>query len=162
MVPTYETGWSSAVTVDFERLAAAIVDARKAKGWGQDDLIRESGLGRSTIQRLEGARQKTPPNKATVQSLERALTWLPGSVEAVLNGGMPAEGNYDGKFLRVLIDNETEFVRDLVRKITIEIDPDTPHSRVIAAEAIAEAALREAGILPPLDDQASGDPGTNQ
>jgi transcriptional regulator with XRE-family HTH domain len=161
MVPSNGTGWGS-VGHDFERLAAAIVEARKAKGWGQDDLIRESGLGRSTIQRLEAARQKTVPNKATVQSLERALGWLPGSVEVVLGGGMPAEGSYDGKFLRVRIDNESEFVRDLVRKITFEVDADAPLSRIVAAEAVAEAALREHGLLPPLDDQASDETNSNE
>lgn len=161
MVPSNRTGWGS-VGHDFERLAAAIVEARKAKGWSQDDLIRESGLGRSTIQRLERGRQQVPPNKATIQSLERALGWLPGSVEAVLRGGMPAEGSYDGKFLRVRIDNETEFVRDLVRKITFEVDPDTPLSRIVAAEAVAEAALRKAGLLPPLDDRETGKANSNE
>lgn len=161
MVPSNGTGWGS-VEHDFERLAAAIVEARKAKGWGQDDLIRESGLGRSTIQRLEAGRQKTVPNKATAQSLERALGWLPGSVEAVLSGGMPAEGSYDGEFLRVRIDNDTEFVRDLVRKITFEVDADAPLSRIVAAEAVAEAVLRERGYLPPLDDQVSDETNSNE
>lgn len=138
---------------DFKRLATAIVEARKVKGWGQDDLIRESGLGRSTIQRLESERQQAQPTKATAKSLERALGWLPGSVDAILDGGVAAEGSYDGHFLRIPLDSDTDFVKDLVRKISSEIDPDTPLSRVIAAEAIAEAALREAGFLPALDDQ---------
>lgn len=155
MVPTNGTGWGS-VEHDFERLAAAIVEARKAKGWGQDDLIRESGLGRSTVQRLERGRQQAVPTKATIRSLERALGWLSGSIEAVLAGGVPAAGSYDGRFLRVDVGDAGAFVHDLVRKITIEIDPDTPQSRVIAAEAIADAALREAGFLPPLDAHETG------
>jgi hypothetical protein len=74
---------------------------------------------------------------------------------------MPAEGSYDGEFLRVRINNETEFVRDLVRKITFEVDADAPLSRIVAAEAVAEAALREAGLLPPLDDHESENPDSN-
>lgn len=77
---------------------------------------------------------------------------MPGSIQAVLEGGVPAVGSYDGRFLRVRIDNEDEIVHDLVRKISIAIDPDVPLSRIIRAEAVAEEALREAGLLPPLDD----------
>lgn len=139
---------------DFVRLGAVIAERIEEQGMSQVELARRTGLHRVTIGRIVKGQLKSPPSPVTAQALERALGWLPGSVEAVLRGGMPAEGSYDGKYLRVRIDNETEFVRDLVRKITFEVDADAPLSRIVAAEAIAEAALREAGLLPPLDDQA--------
>lgn len=147
---------------DFARLGAVVAERIKELGMTQIDLARRTGLHRVTIGRVVKGQLKSPPSPATAQSLERALGWLPGSVEAVLQGGMPAEGSYDGEFLRVRIDNETEFVRDLVRKITLEVAPDTPLSRIVAAEAAAEAALREAGLLPPLDDQETDEPSSNE
>lgn len=140
---------------DFVALGAAIAKRLKELDLTQVELAQLTGLHRVTIGRLVKGSSKAPPSAVTKQALERALGWLPGSVEAVLRGGVPAEGSYDGLFLRVPIDNETEFVKDLVRKITFEIDPDTPLSRLVAAEAAAEAALREAGLLPPLDDQGA-------
>ena len=119
-------------------------------------------MGRSTIQRLESGRQRTMPNKATIQALERALGWLPGSIDGVLTGGVPASATFDGRFLRVDIDDANAFIHDLVRKITIEIDPDAAQSRVIAAEAVAEAALREARLLPPLEGSQDGDISSNE
>lgn len=77
------------VSYDFERLAEAIIAAREAKTWTQDDLVRESALGRSTIQRLESGKQTAYPSRATIQALERTLGWAPGSVRSILGGGEP-------------------------------------------------------------------------
>jgi transcriptional regulator with XRE-family HTH domain len=142
---------------DYERLGGAIRDRMKVLGMTQTELAQRTGLHRVTIGRLVNGRQKSPPSAVTMQALERALGWLPGSVDAVLRGGIPAIGGYDGRFLRIQVGDADAFVHDLVRKITLEIDPDTPQSRVIAAEAAAEAELRRRGLLPPCDDQETAE-----
>ncbi|MFJ7048993.1 helix-turn-helix domain-containing protein [Streptomyces sp. NPDC101112] len=76
------------MTKDWKRLAAAIRDARKALGWGQQKLADAAGVGFSTVQRLEGGvgYKKMP---LTIDKVERALGWAPGSAEGVLAGGDP-------------------------------------------------------------------------
>lgn len=136
----------------WERLGKIARQRREELELTQAEVAGLAGIATQTVHRLEkGSRPSR--HMSSWSKLERALGWLPGSVDAILEGGVPAVGSYDGRFLRVPIDKKTEFVQDLVRKITFEIDPDTPLSRLVAAEAAAEAALREAGLLPPLDDQ---------
>jgi transcriptional regulator with XRE-family HTH domain len=148
-VPSDSAAW--------EQLGKIARRRREELGLTQAEVAGLAGIATQTVHRLEkGVR----PSRYTSSwsKLERALGWLPGSIDAILEGGMPAAGSYGVRFLPVPIDKKTEFVQNLVRKITFEIDPDTPLSRLVAAEAAAEAALREAGLLPPLDDQESDKP----
>jgi transcriptional regulator with XRE-family HTH domain len=83
-------GHDVTVKPDYARLAAAIVAARKARGWLQNEFIQTSGLGKSTVQRLERGESGSPyPTRTTITILERVLGWSPGSVEIVLEGGDP-------------------------------------------------------------------------
>lgn len=77
------------MTPDFGHLAEAIRLACAGRGWSQEDLIRESGVGRSTVQRLWAGRAGVMPNRTTRAQLERALGWAAGSVDDVLAGGEP-------------------------------------------------------------------------
>ncbi|WP_433451495.1 helix-turn-helix domain-containing protein [Streptomyces sp. CA-142005] len=73
---------------DWKRLAEAIRDARKARGWRQEDLAEAAGTGYSTVQRAESSDgYKTMP--LTIDKIERALGWAPGSARTVLEGGTP-------------------------------------------------------------------------
>ncbi|KUO22422.1 helix-turn-helix transcriptional regulator [Streptomyces dysideae] len=74
---------------DWKRLAKAIRDARKARGWRQGNLAEAAGVSYSTVQRAESSDgYKTMP--LTIDKLERALGWAPGSAKTVLAGGAPA------------------------------------------------------------------------
>jgi len=76
-----------AMTPDWKRLAEAIRAGRKAKGPGyrQEDVAREAGVGLATVQRLEsGTGYKGMPR--TIEQIERALGWAPGSAEGILVG----------------------------------------------------------------------------
>ena len=77
------------VDLDYARLAAAIVAARKARDWTQIDLASAAGVGEMTVQRIEKADSPTRPTKRTLQAIDRALRWEEGSCEALLRGGEP-------------------------------------------------------------------------
>ncbi|MFG2617748.1 helix-turn-helix domain-containing protein [Streptomyces sp. NPDC048507] len=76
------------MSLDWERLAEAIREARRSRGWTQADLAEVSGVGFSTVQRLEAGKpyRRRPP---ALDRVERALGWAAGSVDAVLEGGGP-------------------------------------------------------------------------
>jgi transcriptional regulator with XRE-family HTH domain len=71
------------------RLAIAIRDECDRRGWKQEDLIRESGIGRSTIQRLWKDTNTVVPGRRTKRDLERVFEWVDRSVDAILAGGNP-------------------------------------------------------------------------
>lgn len=73
---------------DWKLLAEAIRGARKARGWTQGQLADAAGIGFSTVQRLEsGKPYETMP--LTIDRVERALGWAPGSAGEILAGGAP-------------------------------------------------------------------------
>lgn len=145
----------------WKRLASLARQRRDDLGLTQAELGQLAGTATQTVHRFEQGNKPTR-HSSSWSKIERALGWLPGSIDAILDGGEPIVGSYDGRFLRVQIDNTNAFIHDLVRKITIEIDPDAPQSRVIAAEAVAEEALREARLLPALDDESSSNASSNE
>lgn len=72
-----------------ERLGHAIESRRKAMGLSLSAAARLAGVDRATWTGSErGTRQTETYNYA---SIERALKWVPGSVETVLAGGDPIE-----------------------------------------------------------------------
>lgn len=74
---------------DLARLARLIREECSQRNWLQEDLIRESGIGRSTIQRLWSDENKTVPGRRTKRDLERTFEWTDRSVDAILAGGNP-------------------------------------------------------------------------
>lgn len=77
----------------WERLAQAIQDSRRAKGWRQEDLAEAAGVARGTIQNLESGRtfSRVP---ATLRHVVATLGWPVGRVEAILSGreDVPSQG----------------------------------------------------------------------
>jgi hypothetical protein len=69
-------------------LAAAIKKQRRVLRYSQEALADAADLSRSTIQKLEWATAENI-ERDTVVKLEHGLRWAPGSVDAVLNGGVP-------------------------------------------------------------------------
>jgi transcriptional regulator with XRE-family HTH domain len=77
------------VDLDYARLAAAVVAAREARGWTQKDLASSSGLGITTIQRIEDEHATTRPTPRTLKAIDRALDRDEGYLEGVLRGTKP-------------------------------------------------------------------------
>lgn len=73
----------------WERLADAVRAARKARKWGQEDLAREADVSLATISRLESGKGYKGRMPQTIDKVERALGWAPGSAAAILAGGDP-------------------------------------------------------------------------
>lgn len=71
----------------YERLMRLIAEARKQQGLErQVDLIRASGLSKSTIRRLDRGEEL---GENALRAITKALGWTGDSAEAVLNGGEP-------------------------------------------------------------------------
>lgn len=85
-------GIIGAVDLDYARLQAAVLEACAERGWLQTDLIERSGIGRSTVQRIYRGEQRKPSPRTRMQ-LEIVFGWAPGSVMAILRGGMPTPAN---------------------------------------------------------------------
>lgn len=76
------------MTRDWKRLGRAIAEARKARGWSQQELADACSVGRSTIQAAEGGRAYTRM-PASLSVVEQVLGWPKGTVEGILAGGDP-------------------------------------------------------------------------
>lgn len=137
-----------------ERLLRLVSEARSALGLDkQADLIRASGLSRSTVRRFE---RGEPIDETSLRKLSRAIRWTPDSAQDVLAGGEPTLAPAAGP---VDTDSRYEFEYDpdapagvgmIVRNTVLEvigvIAPGTPLSEVQKIEARAlEAVLRRGG-----------------
>lgn len=70
-----------------EQLLKLVSEARKRLGLDkQADLIKASGLSRSTVRRFE---QGDSIDESSLRKISRALGWTPDSAQDVLNGGQP-------------------------------------------------------------------------
>jgi transcriptional regulator with XRE-family HTH domain len=76
------------MSLDFDRLGAAIANARTARGWFQVDLAAAAHVSESTVQNFEGGRpfRREP---STLKHIEAALGWERGSGMIVARGGEP-------------------------------------------------------------------------
>jgi len=77
------------VDLDYARLAATLVAARKSRGWRQVDLAAAADLGEMTIQRAEDPEAASHPSRRTLLAIDKALGWKDGSCMAILQGGEP-------------------------------------------------------------------------
>lgn len=90
-----------------------------------------------------------------------ALGWPHGYIEDFLAGevlGPPEQADDEGRFTRQPKNDETDIIRDLVRMITLEVDPGTPISKVLELEEQAIAyARRKRGYQGPPEASTSDD-----
>lgn len=76
-----------AMDAHHERLLKLVSEARKQLGLDkQADLIKASGLSRSTVRRFE---QGESIDESSLRKISRAIHWTPDSAQDVLNGGDP-------------------------------------------------------------------------
>lgn len=57
-------------------------------GWTREELAAAGGPSPSTLYKI--ARESVRPTERTIARLDRALGWEPGSVRAVMAGGVPS------------------------------------------------------------------------
>lgn len=69
-------------------LRRAIVAARKARGWSQDQLAQAAGMSRPALSDLETG-ETSDPRSATVQRVAKALGWTDDQLAAILRGETP-------------------------------------------------------------------------
>lgn len=137
---------------DWTRLGRLIRQRRKALGMrSQVDLAVASGIGRSTIQKLEWG--TASPERKTMRMVEEALRWQEGSVTAVLAGGdpTPTAQDADAETERIWRREPTapgdlsQLIRNIVFEAVIGTNPDTPASKIREIEERADRLAREAG-----------------
>lgn len=77
-----------AMNLDFDRLAHAAREARRARAWRQEDVADRAHVGLSSVQNMEKGR---PFNRfpSTYRKIESTLGWAEGSIMAILRGGEP-------------------------------------------------------------------------
>lgn len=79
----------TADTADWVRLGRFVQQRRAAKGLSQSAAAASAGINRgvwSSIEKATGSK----PYDTTIAAVERTLDWQPGSVDAVLGGGVPS------------------------------------------------------------------------
>lgn len=113
----------------WERVGAYVAAWRRMRGYRtQAALAAAAGLSPRTISSIEGAYQNSYQDP-TLEALERALGWLPGSVASILMGGEPETvGKPLDKDLAALInvwDKLPESTQRIIRLIA-ESDVDGP------------------------------------
>jgi transcriptional regulator with XRE-family HTH domain len=74
--------------MDWDHLGKALQVARLAEGVSQEDLADALGVGRSTIQMIEGGHSYKRPTP-TIRAFARRVGWTDDSVDRVLTGGRP-------------------------------------------------------------------------
>ena len=101
------------MTPDFRRLAAAVAKARELRGWRQTDLASAAGVGVSSVQNLEAAREfrRTPPS---LRRIEAALGWEEGSGQAILRGGDPTLKEQPTHFEELVTDDGEPILIEIV------------------------------------------------
>jgi len=132
-----------------ERLVQLVAEAREERGLGtQDDLVKATGLSRSTVHRFEHAE---PVGETSVRKISVAVGWTPESGQAVLAGGMPTyadESTLTARYRRQPVEPglSTQIVEDMVYKALIAAAPDTPLIKIDEARRAAFEVLRSNGI----------------
>jgi transcriptional regulator with XRE-family HTH domain len=103
-----------------QRLARMIRQARKEKGWGQEELAARSEVSLPTIKRYEGAKTATPEPEQT-RKLFRALGLDPRWIAVVLGYLSAEEMALPAEPPRVFTPTIEEVIRTLD-------DPEVPSS----------------------------------
>lgn len=135
-----------------ERLLRLATQAREARGLErQTDLIKSTGLSRSTVHRFESGEAVS---ETALRKISQAVGWTPGSAQEVLAGGEPTpaslaapqslEGDYE-----IEVDPEVgTIVHNTVYEVLGVLEPNMPLSRVREIEALALEAVRRRGGIP--------------
>ncbi|WP_405769357.1 helix-turn-helix domain-containing protein [Actinacidiphila glaucinigra] len=71
------------------RLGQIIRDARASRGWTQEELAGRAGVSSRSIQETEYGRAPLRRMPPTLGRISKALEWPSGTIEAVLDGGVP-------------------------------------------------------------------------
>lgn len=70
----------AAVRDEWELLALLVRDRRERLGWDQEDLAQYGGPGKTTVGKIENARERRYSAR-TLQQIERALGWRRGTIQ---------------------------------------------------------------------------------
>lgn len=76
---------------DRSALARAVMLRRREIGWTQRQASDHGDISTDRLQAFEAGRLKTAIRFSTLNRLDEAMCWEPGSALAVLNGGAPTE-----------------------------------------------------------------------
>lgn len=138
----------------YERLMRLITEARKRQRLErQVDLMRASGLSKSTVHRLDTGQEL---GESALRAVSRAVGWTADSAATVLAGGEPveadpAEVSESDLATRYRRESVSEgklvgLVEDMIYEAFIAAAPDTPLREIDKAKRAAFEVLRRNGI----------------
>lgn len=152
-----------------QRLAAAVVQERAARRWTQKDLAEASGLGLTTVQRIEAADSPTQPSKRTLRELDRVFGRPENWARSLYFAAEPTTPDgYDDRADLVDPDSPDPIIRELstgpvtseqMRRELIWLyleDRSAMEARIMerASRRARRLAAADAMGLPPADRQA--------
>jgi transcriptional regulator with XRE-family HTH domain len=73
-------------TGDYHKLGKEVLARRRQMGVSQAEVERRGGPSELTIRKIENGQLDGPPRPQTLQKLERALEWLPGTASGIAHG----------------------------------------------------------------------------
>jgi transcriptional regulator with XRE-family HTH domain len=135
-----------------QRLAALVTQRRAALGWSQEKAAEAAGIAVMTYRRMEEARRVQAPSYA---KLEVAFGFRAGACLAVLGGASTvalADGGEMSEVEFAVVPPEMieEKARQAITNAMVAGTDLTPE-RIKRINDAAIQAMRDAGILPPAD-----------
>lgn len=138
----------------YERLMRLIAEARKRQRLERPiDLIRASGLSKTTVHRLDTGQML---GESALRAVSRAVGWTPDSAAAILAGGEPTEadpsetpeGDLENRYRREPVTDGqiVQMTEDMIYEAFIAAAPDTPLRDIDKAKKAAFEVLRRNGI----------------
>lgn len=144
------------VNPHYERLMRLIAEARKREGLErQIDMVRASGLSKSTISRLEQGQEL---GEASLRAIAKTIGWTGDSAEDVLAGGEPtiavaaepqSQAELERRYQRGQATDAgrpIDVVEDALYKVFMAASPGTPLAEFDRVRRQVFGVLAEAGI----------------
>lgn len=141
------------MTGDWERLAELAVRRRAHLRLTQMQVAELGPLSLDRIQAIEGAKRGRY-RVATLAALERALRWMPGSVDQILNGGEPTpipEPRREPSVSEVVaeahrdLDRLEALERELARRVTAARKSPKDLERAVTALRLVQGDTGDSG-----------------
>ena len=131
----------------WSRLGELIRDARSRRGLTQDELAARAAVSSRSVQDAEAGRVPRGRMPYTLAPIARALEWPPGTIEKVLDGGLPP--GWSDVPVQRLVDART--ISNAISNGMLRGTDNVTAAEIRRATEIALDELRDAGVISETD-----------